>query len=220
MKSIPRRLLPFLLAFCTLGLAAAEPPFPVKPWIPASDGIRLDSSARFAKETGILQVVAGENALVPILVDSSPGVGTHSYRLVGQVRHDGVGGTGYLETWTVFAEGRAFSRTLGESGPMAKLSGNSAWREFILPMNLAGATAPVDHIEFNAVLPDGGTVSLKDLRLEPMAPVSGNHGVSLGLLLIGPAVILVGAVVIALLWLGKRRRARAMELNRMMAVDA
>jgi len=219
MKTPPRYLLQLILAFFALSLDAAESAFPVKRLIPGSDGVSLGSSARFAETNGILQVVAGENALVPILVDAQPGVGTHSYRLVGMVRYDEVGGTAFLETWTVFGEDRAFSRTLGESGPMAKLSGSSAWREFILPMNMDGAGASVDRIEFNVILPDGGTVSLKDLRIEPVAAIHGQPWLAIGWLLVAPAMFLVGSVVVFLLWFGKRRRSREEELNRMMAAD-
>ena len=63
----------------------------------------------------------------------NPPIATPVWAVVGEVRYEGVAGDGYLEMWSVFKDGRFFSRTLDQAGPMSRLSGASGWREFVLP---------------------------------------------------------------------------------------
>jgi hypothetical protein len=83
-----------------------------------------------------------------------------------------VRGDGYLETWNFFPplkpgspEGQFFSRTLGVSGEMGKISGTSNWRPFVLPFNRTGASGPPTRIEFNLFLPASAAVQLGALEL-------------------------------------------------------
>lgn len=122
--------------------------------------------------SGVIVLNSGDESVVAVLRDSQPGLKQGPYVLRGEVSYAKVGGTGYLEMWNVFPsqrqgepEERYFSRTLGEFGLMQRLQGNSAWREFILPFNPQGAAAAPVSLELNVVLPDGGIVWLRNLRL-------------------------------------------------------
>jgi len=93
------------------------------------------------------------------------------YAVTGEVKYSGVSGGAYLETWNVFPTlGRAFSRTLAEGGPFGKIQGNSAWRTFALPFDASGASEPPSALEFNLVLPRGGNVTLRHVRLVEFPP--------------------------------------------------
>ena len=157
-----------ILALMTSYLNAAAPVFPNRPWKANTPGLTVLKVASYDNAAATIEVTASDKAVLPVIIDAQPNVGTHSYRVMGEVKYEKVGGTGFLETWTSIGAGKAFSRTLGEYGPMAKLTGTSAWREFMLPMNMMGASEPVKQIEMNVVLPDGGKVWLRNLRLEPM----------------------------------------------------
>ena len=100
-----------------------------------------------------------------------PNITRTAYGIVGQVRCDGIEGTAYLEMWSHFPGGGAyFSRTLGEAGPMAALTGTSAWRPFLLPFfNSEGNPSP-ERLVFNVFLPAHGAVHLSALRLVQFAP--------------------------------------------------
>jgi hypothetical protein len=94
-----------------------------------------------------------------------PGISAPSYALTGQVRYQGVAGEGYLEMWNHFPGDQAFfSRTLSPSGPLQALSGSSAWRPFLLPFTKGDTEGP-EKLVVNVVLPEGGQVDLRDLRL-------------------------------------------------------
>ena len=205
---------PLCLLVMAASIAAAEPAFSNREWKPGTPDLTVATTARYDDSASAFEVKAGEKTVVPVIVDSKPAVGTHSYALMGEVKHEGVGGTGFLETWTSLGGNKAFSRTLGDYGPMAKLTGNSTWRDFILPMNLMGATTPVTQIEMNVVLPDGGTVWLRNLRLEPMDFGSGQ---SYTTLLVASAVLAVA--VLWFVWRSRNRRSED-EIKRMMAADA
>ena len=95
------------------------------------------------------------------------------YSVVGRVRYEGVEGAGYLEMWSVFADGgRYFTRTLAGSGPLGKLHGTSGWRAFELPFFLEG-NAPPNRLELNVVLPGRGIVVLGPLSLAPAGSAAG-----------------------------------------------
>ncbi|WP_395747796.1 hypothetical protein [Prosthecobacter sp.] len=210
---------PYLLIIASLMIVhaiAAEPAFPTRDWKGGTPGLTVQKGASYDETAGTFEVRAPEQAVVPVMVDAQPGVGMHSYALLGEVKYEGVGGTGFLETWTSLGGNKAFSRTLGEYGPMSKLTGNSAWREFMLPMNLTGASAPVTQIEMNVVLPDGGKVWLRKLRLEPMT--NGTPSSNLTAVMVGTGGLVL-ALVVALLILRKRRQSSEQEIKRMMAAD-
>lgn len=132
---------------------------------------------------GVVQSDAGRTILrvqntnqtglqIAILKIKSPKVSKTVYALRGEIKYQDVRGEGYLETWNFFpplkpglSEGQFFSRTLGVSGEMGKISGTSDWRPFILPFNRTGASGPPTRIEFNLFLPASSTVQLGPLEL-------------------------------------------------------
>ena len=163
----------------------------------------------------------------------SPALKTAFYAVRGQVRYEGVEGTGYLEMWNDFgASGRFFTRTMGQQGPMRTVSGTSPWRSFYLPFNGTGAAGLPAALEINLVLPGKGKVDIGDMELLEFADAGAmwaGMGVPLGMLgpwasspWIVPAAVGVAAGVgaggvSAVCWWVKQRQAK--ELRRMRARD-
>jgi hypothetical protein len=134
-------------------------------------------------EGGIITEVDGKQAVkvintnttplrVSVLKIEKPAITRNYYALEGQVKYEQVHGDAYLEMWSVFppaktgdAEGRYFSRTMGESGPMGKLTGTSDWRALQLPFNRTGASNSPIRLELNIYLPGQGTVYVGPLKL-------------------------------------------------------
>lgn len=109
---------------------------------------------------------------VALLRIEAPAIAGQQYAIRGQVRYSGVKGKGFLELWNYFPplkpgqpEGAYFSRTLGESGSMGVIAGDSDWREFLLPFNRTGAPAPPSRLELTAILPTPCEVELGPLQL-------------------------------------------------------
>ena len=101
-----------------------------------------------------------------VLTIAQPKITTDFYAVTGEVRYDNVEGDGFLEMWSHFGETAAyFSRTLGMSGPMAKLTGTSDWRTFALPFNAKGASSRPSKLVVNVQLPGKGSVFLRNLKL-------------------------------------------------------
>ena len=101
-----------------------------------------------------------------------PKLSTTAYAITGQIKYENVQGTGYLEMWNVFPpahpgmpEEQYFSRTLGDSGEMGKITGTCDWRDFSLPFDPAGASGPPTRLEINLILPGRGTVYLTPVKL-------------------------------------------------------
>jgi hypothetical protein len=118
--------------------------------------------------------VASTQEIVEI---ESPQVSGDSYALSGKVEYSDVTGTGYLEMWSYFPDGgQYFSRTLGESGPMGKLSGSSLARPFVLPFFLNGSPARPSRLVVNVVLPAQGHVRVSELRFGPVGEASTVDG--------------------------------------------
>jgi len=106
------------------------------------------------------------SAPVPLLRLDQPPIDRKRWAIQGRIRYERVTSPGYLELWNSFGDGsRYFSRTLAESGPMARIAGDSDWRSILLPFDATQATAPLVQIELNAVLPGGGSVEIEPLRL-------------------------------------------------------
>ena len=205
-----------ILALMTSYLNAAAPAFPNRSWKADTPQLTLSKYASYDNATGTIEVTASDKALIPVFVDAQPNVGTHSYALMGEVKYEKVGGTGFLETWTSIGAGKAFSRSLADYGPMGKLTGTSAWREFMLPMNMMGSSEPVKQIEMNVMLPDGGKVWLRNLRLEPMD--FGPPGFTPMMATVGGLLAVIMTAL--LIWRSRRRRSSENEIKRMMAADA
>jgi hypothetical protein len=109
---------------------------------------------------------------VQLLKINQPPISKKVYAITGEIRYEGVRGEGYLEMWNCYPstkpgmmEGRYFSRTLGESGPMGRISGTSSWRAFTLPFDRTGTTATPARLEINLFLPAQGTVYVGPLKL-------------------------------------------------------
>jgi hypothetical protein len=147
---------------------------------------------------------------VTVLTIDQPAVKGPRYSLSGQMRYENVEGIGYLELWNYFpGGGQYFSRTLGDQGPMKKISGSSGWRPFVLPFDATGAPPPT-RLVLNVVLPGRGVVYLGPLEL------GDQHGASaiwfngipgdrlLGL--VGTIVGGGGALIGVLTSLGRARR--------------
>lgn len=112
---------------------------------------------------------------IQILELKEPDVGPPSYAITGEVSYQEVGRQGYLEMWNYLDETTAFyTRTLGESGPMAQFTGSSDWRAFTLPFTIGEGGERPERLVLFVVLPEGGTVYLRGLTLEqyqePLAP--------------------------------------------------
>lgn len=109
---------------------------------------------------------------VPLLRIDQPGTELRAYAVRGEVRYEGVEGVGFLEMWSQFPSlreddppGRYFSRTLGLSGPMGRLSGTCGWRDFELPFDPTGASGSPTRLELNLHLPGRGVVILGPVTL-------------------------------------------------------
>jgi hypothetical protein len=99
-----------------------------------------------------------------VITIENPGITQATYAVTGQVRYEYVEGKGFLEMWSVFPDGRYFSRTLG-TGSMAPITGSSEWRDFILPFSIQGGKARPTRLIISVVLPGKGTVCLGPLKL-------------------------------------------------------
>ena len=115
----------------------------------------------------------GPTSLHLVTIDHPPIAGPR-YVVSGEVRYQGVEGQGYLEMWTVLADGqRFFSRTLAAQGPLAALHDDSNWRRFELPFDMSGASQAPSRLEINVVLPGRGTVWLGPMHLQPWTGAPG-----------------------------------------------
>ena len=156
-----------------------------------------------------------------------PAIATACWAVRGDVSTAGVEGSGYLEMWSVFADGsRYFSRTLGEEGPMARLTGTEARREFVLPFYGKPGLVPA-RVEVNLVLPGGGRVELTNVTFSQLSP-GENPLAPRGAWLTGPEVGLAGGLLGTLLGcagaiagvLASRGRARSAVLGLFVALIA
>ncbi|MEZ6145136.1 MAG: hypothetical protein R3B91_06825 [Planctomycetaceae bacterium] len=161
----------------------------------------------------------GEQSTLTLLEIEKPPVTSQIYVLDGRVRYEGVSEQGFLETWNYFPDGGAyFSRTLGISGPMQSLSGESGWRDFSLPFSFEASSSaePPSRIQLNVVLPKEGTVWLSEVSLRQLPSLvsattpdgawwsdrtSGYVGTWMG-----TTLGLLGALIGVLVGLGRARR--------------
>ena len=208
-------------------------------WLEVEKAGKLPKSASIDKDTehrDVLKIVRTPD--VPQLIELATiekfAVTKRAYMLRGKVKFAGVGGEGFLETWSHFPEpkkGAYFSRTMAETGPMGKLRGDSPWKDFVLPFTFDDPSFPMpEKIQFNVYLPQNGTVWLSDLELIEFPPselanqLSGSSAPSLikwGMITLGITAILAIASGIAaanLIYL-KSKQAQKIELRRMQALD-
>lgn len=204
-------------------------------WVGLRDAGRLGAGSVPASGAGgdaeTLEIPSVPNQPGPYLIFTieNPGVTRTAYGLVGQVRCEGVEGTGYLEMWSHFPGGGAyFSRTLGESGPMAALTGTSGWRPFVLPFFNSIGNPPPERLVISVFLPAGGTVFLRSLELvqfaageDPLADFAGgrqwwtsSQAGALG----GTFGALIGCIGAMMGWLVSKGRARRAVIATMTAL--
>ncbi len=140
------------------------------PWgeVPLPKGTVLSKDG----STVIVDHGAARPVSFALLSLENPGVRTKAYVLRCALRYTDVESAGYLEMWNVFPAGdenkpdlRAFSRTMGEAGPMAKITGAADWRPAILPFNAEGAKGDLKKLEVNLFLPGRGRVEIKEVEL-------------------------------------------------------
>lgn len=159
----------------------------------------------------------------------SPVVTQESYAITGEVRYEHMEAGSFLELWNHFPVEKDgseigasyFSRTLGVSGPMGQLTGDSDWRPFQLPffMNDGSGRRPL-RLTFNAQFAGGGgVVEIRNLRFIDGAGAAGVMPLGAGLLVTGAVIgALVAAVVGLIIWRVSRARTRR-ELRRIQAAD-
>jgi hypothetical protein len=181
----------------------------------------------------------GAKALqLPLWKLEKPGITKKCYALRGKVRYNDVSGIGYFELWNEFAPekpgGRApryFSRSLAQTGPFARITGSSDWREVFIPFDASQAAEHPQALELNLGLPGAGEVEVSSLVLvqfdnaEAMwgtivtgaASPSGVHeqGARTSALIAG-TVCLLGIVA----WAWARKGRHVAEARRMKAMDA
>jgi hypothetical protein len=160
---------------------------------------------------------------VRVLTIQKPPVNKTFYAILGEVKYERVRGDGYLEMWNYFPplrpgvpEGAFFSRTLGDSGEMAKLTGTSNWRRFMLPFDRTGASGPPTRLEVSVFLPGQGTVFLGPIRLveytgtlsEALRPAGAWWSDRMAGLIGGIAGATIGCLASLLAWLATRGKAR------------
>lgn len=111
----------------------------------------------------------------PILVVRNPGIHHGRYAVRGLVSGGGIEKIGYLEMWSVFADGsRFFTRALAPHGPMKRLENSFDWRPFELPfLSREEGPHPV-RLEINLILESKGTVRLSSLTLVGYGPDTGS----------------------------------------------
>ena len=184
----------------------------------AAEPLRIDGDALAPQgdlNVSPLDVEGGSSVSIhTILQVDNPRVSGDSYAVSGRVEYKGVVGDGYLEMWSYFPDGsHYFSRTFDVSGPMAKLSGTSPPRPFILPCFLSGSPARPNRLVINVVLPGAGSVRVSDLRFGPAGVMgsapgawwSSREGGWIGGV-VGSVVGVLGALVGALCAWGRGRR--------------
>lgn len=147
-------------------------------WEEISDAEQLQSGELVTdKSTGEQTVMISRSdssaVLFPLVEILEPEIASSNYAIRGQIRYEGVSGAGFLEMWNYFADGSHYvSRTLGTGGPMQLISGDSAWRDFILPFDLGAdpEQAKPNRLVINLMLPESGTVWVSDLELVEFEP--------------------------------------------------
>lgn len=193
--------LAILLATATASVGESKDPFEKMGW---SKIQALSAPLPIAKKTGSQK----PNSL---LVISRPRIEKANHLVAGEMRYSDVNGSGFLEMWTYYDnDTRYFSRTLGDYGPMAKISGNSEWRTFMLPFHGTSGRVPTK-LEVNAIIPGGGSVEFRNLALYEATRPYGNAwwdhrtGGIIGAVL-GTTMGLFGCMIGLLRKAGKARR--------------
>jgi hypothetical protein len=199
----------FCLLVLTASLAAQAPAFPKRDLKPGLPGITVGPTTHYDETVGAFAVKRGGNDTAVVFIDEQPGVGGNSFQLHGEVKYEGVGDKGYLEMLTRVGGAKLSSQTQGDQTVMTKLMGS--WRNFILRVTLAGSNVPAKQVELNAVLPDGGMVWLRNLRLEPLTTETQSATLSI---ILGSTAFLL-SILLWFIWrAGKKQRAAELKAQK------
>src|SRR5262245_4212223 len=126
--------------------------------------VTLHAAGRIAKQA-VIEVKGPDDKAIQILEIAEPKVPGHRYMLRGKVKYAGVDQDAYLEMWSHFPDNMAyFTRTLADQGPLAKIQGDSDWRDIALPFTSKEDYLP-EKLVVNVVLPGQGTIYLTPLTL-------------------------------------------------------
>ena len=105
-----------------------------------------------------------------LLVLPQPGIVSPSYAINGQLKYEGVEGTGYLEMLNHFPGDKVyFTKTMAAFGAMRGIQGSSDWRAFSLPFYMRDESGWLEdrpvRLELSLVLPGKGVVYVRSLSL-------------------------------------------------------
>lgn len=125
----------------------------------------------FAEEPLTVTAVPGEERQM-LMELADPGISAPVYAVKGMLRYDDVQGEGFLQLDSHFgAKGTFFTKSLAPSGPLAKISGSSDWREFVLPFYANSgdqedsASLLPEKLSLSLYLPGSGTVFIREVGL-------------------------------------------------------
>jgi hypothetical protein len=136
--------------------------WPAKDKLPKN--VTLHAAGNIA-QPAVIEVKGLDDKAIQILEINEPKVPGHRYMLKGKVKYAGVDKDAYLEMWSHFPDTMAyFTRTLADQGPLAKIQGDSDWREIALPFTAKEDYLP-EKLIVNVVLPGQGTIYLTPLTL-------------------------------------------------------
>jgi hypothetical protein len=135
---------------------------------PAADklpkNVVLHAAGKLDKQA-VVEVKGPAEKPVQILEIGDPKVPSHRYMLRGKVKYAGVKEDSYVELWNHFRDGKSyFTKTLADQGPLAKIQGDSDWREITLPFFSEEGYLP-EKLVVNVVVPGEGTIYLTPLTL-------------------------------------------------------
>lgn len=192
----------FLFLILTASLAAQAPPFSKRDLKPGAPGISLGPTSHYDESAGAFKVNRGTTDTTIVLTDDQPGVNGASFQLHGAVKYEGTGDKAYLEMLTRVGAAKLTSQTQGDQTIMSKFLGG--WRNFTLRVTLTGSSVPAKQIILNAVLPDGGTIWLRNLRMEPLTTEKQSATLSI---ILGSSAFLL-SILLWFIWrAGKKQRA-------------
>jgi len=145
-----------------------------------------------------------ERVTIPILVWERPDIQAQVYMIRGRIRTSGIR-DGYLEMWSHFTGGgQYFTRTQADTGPMARLGGDTDWREFQLPFNRGETLPKLEKLEINLIISGRGTVDIGPLDLVGAGGATTDW-TGVGMAIVGVLLGILGSVVGVLSSKGKAR---------------
>ncbi len=138
--------------------------------LPRAGGVELDQGEPSGPALRVVLPNVPQPKGVQVLSLTPVPAETPLYALVGEIRYENVRQPGYLELISHFPGGGwYFSRSLAAAGPLRALQGTSGWYTFVLPFDARQAPSKPERLDFNVVLPEGGTVYLRNLSVRSFA---------------------------------------------------